>query len=48
MYGIQQISADILQKQQVIADTFKNLDLIPKSIRTTEAVSSVHVYARGP
>lgn len=36
-YGLQPITPEVLAKQQVIADTFRKLELIPKDIRTADA-----------
>jgi sulfonate transport system substrate-binding protein len=45
-YGIVPITPELLQKQQVIADTFQKLKLIPNAIHTTEAFYPAVVYAK--
>ncbi|MDQ2642707.1 MAG: aliphatic sulfonate ABC transporter substrate-binding protein [Myxococcota bacterium] len=47
-YGILPITPEILQKQQAIADAFKELELIPKEIRTAEAFIPALSYAKAP
>jgi sulfonate transport system substrate-binding protein len=47
-YGIVPITPEILQKQQVIADTFQALQLIPKPIKTVDAFYAPVVYAKAP
>lgn len=47
-YGILPITAEVLQKQQAIADAFRKLELIPKDIRTQDAFLASAVYAAKP
>ena len=47
-YGILPVVPDILQKQQVIADTFRRLELIPKDIKTADAFLTPVVFAKEP
>lgn len=43
-YGILPVTAEILQKQQAIADAFRKLELIPREIRTQDAFLQSVVY----
>jgi sulfonate transport system substrate-binding protein len=47
-YGILPVTAEVLAKQQAIADAFRKLDLIPKEIRTSDAFLPALVYAQKP
>jgi sulfonate transport system substrate-binding protein len=47
-YGILPVTAEVLTKQQAIADAFRKLDLIPKDIRTADAFLPALVYAEKP
>jgi sulfonate transport system substrate-binding protein len=44
VYGLRAITPEILEKQQVIADTFQQLQLIPKAIRLQDAFLPVAAY----
>lgn len=41
VYGVEEISASIIKEQQEIADTFYNLQLIPKKIKVNENVYTI-------
>jgi sulfonate transport system substrate-binding protein len=43
-YGLRPITPQLLQKQQAIADTFQQLQLLPKAIRIEEAFLPVAAY----
>jgi sulfonate transport system substrate-binding protein len=43
-FGLRPITPEILAKQQIIADTFRKLELIPKEIRTADAFLPSAVY----
>jgi sulfonate transport system substrate-binding protein len=47
-YGIVPITPEVLQKQQVIADTFHALQLIPNAIKTADAFYAPVAYAKAP
>jgi sulfonate transport system substrate-binding protein len=47
-YGILPITPEVLAKQQTIADAFKNLELIPKEIKTADAFLQSAAYRSKP
>ena len=47
-YGIRPITPEVLAKQQVIGDTFHQLGVIPKAIRTEEAFLQTIAYGTTP
>lgn len=47
-YGLEPITPEILARQQVIADTFHQLAVIPRAIRTQDAFLPAAAYAANP
>jgi sulfonate transport system substrate-binding protein len=47
-YGILPINDEVLEAQQKIADSFRKLELIPKDIKTRDALLPAVVYADKP
>lgn len=45
-YGLQEITEQVIQKQQKIADTFHQIDVIPNAVKTSEAFLPTAAYKK--